>query len=51
MPDPDIVTALLRGVDVLKTLGTDWSQSIRELHTATGLPKPALVRLQEPAEG
>ena len=41
----DVVTALLRGLDVLQALSTGGTQSIRQLHATTGLPKPTLVRL------
>lgn len=42
---PETVTALLRGLAVLQALCGKKVQSIRDLHSITGLPKPTLVRL------
>lgn len=41
----ETVTALVRGLTLLQGLSSGGVQSIRQLHAATGLPKPTIVRL------
>lgn len=41
------VTALLRGLKVLERISADGHLAVGDLHAATGLPKPTLVRLLE----
>lgn len=47
MPSYPPVQSVLRALDVLEELNRHGTTSIAELHRATGLPKPTLVRLLE----
>ncbi len=39
------INALERGLDVLRKLNERHGQSLAELHAATGIPKPSLLRI------
>ena len=44
------INALERGLDVLRTLDERHGQSLAELHAATGIPKPSLLRILDTLE-
>ena len=44
------INALERGLDVLRKLDERHGQSLAELHAATGIPKPSLLRILETLE-
>ncbi|MGY4801483.1 IclR family transcriptional regulator domain-containing protein [Teichococcus aerofrigidensis] len=47
MPSYDPVTALLRGLDVLRLVNRLPRATVREIHQATGLSQPTVVRMLE----
>ena len=44
------INALERGLDVLRKLDERHGQSLAELHAATGIPKPSLLRILDTLE-
>ncbi|MFC7610886.1 helix-turn-helix domain-containing protein [Teichococcus aestuarii] len=47
MPSYEPVTAVLRGLEVLRAVNHLRSATVREIHEATGLNQPTVVRMLE----
>jgi hypothetical protein len=45
MPESNTIRSLERGLPVLKVVRTKPTSTLQEVHAATGLPKPTLLRI------
>src|SRR5690348_603658 len=45
MPELSTIRGLERGLQVLKALRTNAASTLQDVHAATGLPKPTLLRI------